>query len=1816
MRSLLALGLSVLAAGISTGRCTANAFAGDGNRLAYLDENNPWYPHLNFPKLITPQWVGEEGVECVVILAIDDMRDPAKYEAYLRPILNRLKQIDGRAPVSIMTCNVKPDDPQLKQWLDEGLSLEAHTVDHPCPLLCDGNLNKAKSTYNRCVDLLNQIPGNTPVAFRMPCCDSLNTVSPRFYAEIFDRHTPAKNFLGVSSSVFNIFTSDDPAIPRGLVQDADGRDKFLKYIPQSLKRGDATFNTFVNTIQNYPYPYVINRQDSGPFIAPHRPCWEFPCVVPSDWEAQHLQKPNNPDTLRDMKAALDITVLKQGVFCLVFHPHGWIKHEQIVDLIDHAVAKHGKQVKFLSFREAYERLNANLLQRKNQLQNLSARSHEFGCTFVLDVNNDGFLDVVFESHPHNGEGLPDIMTRLWSAQDNNWREAELLKETTLSGAKFGVFQENGNASLLIFKVGPAANAFPNDASCDLGHFNGTKWQLDAAVRIAAKDETEDAFHFDGSRSRLIDIDRDGVCELVVGNTAFRAIYRFDTQTKTWRRLPFDLPDETVFSDDYEFNRSWPDAGLRFVDIDEDGFNDVIVSNPKRYGIWLFDTMQAGWSRKVMERKFGSQDQWKVREAQNGKNADDGKRERIPRPSDRPDLPLIIRANGSDNGFFVHSRHLFWQNEDTDKLPDLVDRRSFNELLAQANLPPRPKSTVGAMKSFQTRPGFAVQLAAAEPLVMDPVAFEWGADGKLWVVEMADYPLGTTPPGAAAAKGEAAKGENIAGGGRVRFLEDADRDGVYEKSTLFLDGIPFPTGVLPWRNGVLITSAPNILYAEDTDGDGRADKQEVLYSGFVEGNQQHRVNGLVYGLDNWVYCANGDSGGAIKSLKTSQSVNISGRDVRIRPDTGEVEAVAGQTQFGRNRDDWGNWFGCNNSNPMYQYVLDEHYQRRNPHFSAPPSRRDVPKVAGNAPVFPISQTLERFNDIHTLNRFTSACSAMIYRDNLFGPHFAGNMFVSEPVHNLVHREVVGVQPAGCATGFTSERAPDEQQSEFLASTDNWFRPTMIKTGPDGALWIADMYRHVIEHPQWIPDTWQKRLDLRAGHDKARIYRVLPVHVKPRPFRRFDTLSIAELVAALDSPSGWQRDTAQRLLIERCTPLNVQERAAREAVPLLAAQAAASANPLCRLHSLCVLDGMSALTEPILLKALSDDHPGVRRHAVRLSEPLVSVDNANEKPSVLLIEALLKLSADTDPHVRLQLAYTLGEVPDPRAGAALGRLLASVDSDPYLFAAGMSSVRKENVEHVLAGALAHAANGAPNLNLMDGLLSMAAALGNDWALLTLLTDITRPRSGAYAKWQLAAVGGLLDTLDRQGKPLSKLHDAPDAAWQAALQQLSALFAAARTMAVDGRLDDAGRTAAIRLLGRGPSSQESDRGLLASLLTPQSAPAIQESAVTALGRLNSPAVAELLLENWRGFGAARRSQVLDVLLSREEWLKQLLTAVEARDLATTDFDAARRQRLLDHKTEAIRTRAARLFAESMNADRQQVIERYRPALDAPGNAVRGAELFVKTCAPCHKLKDIGFEVGPDLASLTDKSPESLLVALLDPNRAVEAKFLNFAAVTKGGLSFNGMLAAETGNSITLRGPGGKEQTILREDLDELISTSKSTMPEGLEKDLRPDDVADIIAHVRANVPLPQRKTFEGNQPATVTAAADGSLRLTVAACEIYGTTLVLEKQYGKLGWWSSLDDQAVWTADVPQAGKYTVEFDYACDRSVAEINPWRFDAGSKSISGKVPSTGNWDTYRQLSLGEIELVAGKQRLVLRPAKRIQGALLDLRGIRLAPIK
>ena len=428
-------------------------------------------------------------------------------------------------------------------------------------------------------------------------------------------------------------------------------------------------------------------------------------------------------------------------------------------------------------------------------------------------------------------------------------------------------------------------------------------------------------------------------------------------------------------------------------------------------------------------------------------------------------------------------------------------------------PVPPVSALDSLKLMHVRDGFEVQLVAAEPLVMDPVAIAWGADGKLWVVEMSDYPTGLDG--------------KMKSGGRVRFLESTHNDGRYDKSTLFLDGINFPTGIIPWRKGVIITAAPEIFYAEDTNGDGKADKHVTLYRGFKEGNTQLRVNGLRWGVDGWLYVANGLSSGVAKSEKTGQSVNLNGHDFRIKPDEGLIELQSGMSEFGRDCDDDGNWFGCDNSNPLFYFPFDERYLRRNAAVTSPSAKIQLATPV-NPKLYAASKPQKRFHSFDHADHFTSACGMTIYRDDLL--FRAMEPSTRSSANPCITSFIISVlKPSGCS--FTASRAAQESQSEFLASTDQWFRPVMARTGPDGAFWVVDMYRYIIEHPDWLPPEGQKELAAywRTGEDRGRIYRIVPKGKRGRKPAQLAASSPAELVSALDSSNSWQRDTAQQLLV---------------------------------------------------------------------------------------------------------------------------------------------------------------------------------------------------------------------------------------------------------------------------------------------------------------------------------------------------------------------------------------------------------------------------------------------------------------------------------------------------------------------------------------------------------------------------------------------------------------------------------------------------------------------------------------------------------------
>jgi putative membrane-bound dehydrogenase-like protein len=1054
---------------------------------------------------------------------------------------------------------------------------------------------------------------------------------------------------------------------------------------------------------------------------------------------------------------------------------------------------------------------------------------------------------------------------------------------------------------------------------------------------------------------------------------------------------------------------------------------------------------------------------------------------------------------------------------------------------------RPLAPETSLALIRTKPGLTVELVAAEPLVNDPVAIDFGPDGALWVVEMCDYPAGIDG--------------RYGAGGRIRRLVDRDGDGTYDAATVFLDGIPFPTGVTVWRGGVLICAAPDILYAEDTDGDGKADVRRTLFSGFGTGNYQARVNSLEYGLDGWVYGSCGIFGGVIRSFSGTEPVPLGDRDFRIDPDAGILQPASGRTQQGRVRNDWGDWFGCDNSTLCRHYPLPDHYLRRNPHAAAARTAALVSDDADANRLIPATQ-LQLFKLSGPPGIATAACGIEVYRDELLGPEYTGNVFVCESVNLLVHRLVLG--PRGST--FVGRRAPDETDAEFLASTDPWFRPVQARTGPDGALWIVDMYRYVIEHPRWIPRADLLALDLRAGHGMGRIYRVRPRDRPPRPIPRLDRLDTAGLVAALESPNGRQRDMATQLL---------RWRADASAVPALQRQLA-SPRPETRLHALCLLDGLGGLSASIVRRAMTDAHPGVRRHAVRLSEKFIHED--------AVLAALLNLVDDPDAQVRLQLALSLGERRDDRGGAALARLARAPIDDSFLVSAALSSLHPGNAGAVLASLLSEA---DPPAALVHQILASAAAMSDERALGGILSELTR-RQGA---WRLPALAGVLDALERRGE-LSRV---------AGDERIFGMLSQARQTAADESLPASERQAATALLGRLAGLREADRATLVGLLTPSTPGALQGAALSALERIPDAPVADALVAAWKNATPSVQSRILDVLLSREPWQRRLREAVERDEIPAGTIDATRRARL----------------GVDPRPDTRKLVGEYEDVARMAGDASRGRAVFGRICAACHRLEDQGHAVGPDLAALTDKSPAFLLVAILDPNRDVDARYTDVVAITRDGRIVAGLLAGETSTSVTLKDLDGVEHTFLRSELAQLRNSGRSHMPEGLERGMTRQELADVMAYVGGAGPRP--KAFAGNRPEVVRPEG-GALALRATNAEIYGEHIMFEEPFRNIGLWHGLGDCAIWTVELERDATFDVWLDWACDDGAAG-NAYVLEGAAQPLKGKVPSTGGWDRYRREKIGPIALGAGRRRLKLRPdGASLRGALLDLRTIWLVP--
>ncbi len=1081
----------------------------------------------------------------------------------------------------------------------------------------------------------------------------------------------------------------------------------------------------------------------------------------------------------------------------------------------------------------------------------------------------------------------------------------------------------------------------------------------------------------------------------------------------------------------------------------------------------------------------------------------------------------------------------------------------------------PLSPEESLKHFVLAdPNLQIEIVAAEPEVIDPVAIQFDEHGRLWVVELSDYPNGPEP-------GKPPMS-------RIKLLEDKDGDGRYETAHIFADKLLFATGVQPWDGGVIVTLAGEVAYFKDTDGDHKADFRETWFTGFAQANPQLRANHPTFGPDGWIYVANGLRGGDVIAVKKDwpsrlglrpdpsgkakvgtesqptdpQPVSLTGRDFKFDPLTGRYEAISGNGQFGMTFDAWGNRFVCDNRHPCRHVIFEEDFIKRCPHVAFPAVVHDVIPADDKNRVFPLTSAWTTSN-LHA-GTFTASCGVTVYTGDWLPEEFRGNVFVCEPTGNLVQRAILEpdgvtfksrnpyVSGTALAAGRTGPDIPTRNTAptaasavpltngtqEFLASRDDWFRPVDLQNGPDGALYVVDMYRAVIEHPEWVPDELKKRPDTWLGNDMGRIYRIRSVTTKRRPLE-LDELRKKPFVFLNDDGvdadrdgkadqelAGWYRTTASRLVHEKLIHPNgmaslqslLQECTGRSREdqrvlwrPELSSSMWQSPHLSERLGPYAPLRAIEPQEEYFQLERLilkrvtatvldegrdqaARDRAatvamqlmfgGLKKHETPENNAYhvqaVQTWNAVTPPSGLRTALLASIATSretlSDPWLRLAMLASEGE----RAAAFLAELI-DVGADQFnCCASSMGGCRgEEGIEVWGSWADFFFAIGE-----QAGRTATRDELAN---AVILLSHSVAPKPDLWGSsvnsLEIAGSGllGIAKGLSRRGGELNGDLSKISPQSSVALSEISER-AIRRSKFVDPKeplRSRPSRQIAVRLLQHLKDEKAFDQ--LKHLAENEADQTLRFTAVESFVALRRPEVDAWLIERYRSETPAIRRAILAALFASKERQLRLLEAIEQGQIAATELDPVRVNQLTQAKDETLRERAKKILAAAAPASRKEVLDAYQPALSLKADPKRGRELFVKNCSTCHRVDNVGVNVAPDISDTRTKKPEQLLMDIVDPNKAIDANYFAYAVGLKDGTVQSGVISAETATSITLKQPEGKVLTLLRSDIEELRNTGLSLMPVGLEKNVDQQAMADLIFWLK------NWRYLDGKVPAT---------------------------------------------------------------------------------------------------------------------------------------
>jgi putative membrane-bound dehydrogenase-like protein len=944
----------------------------------------------------------------------------------------------------------------------------------------------------------------------------------------------------------------------------------------------------------------------------------------------------------------------------------------------------------------------------------------------------------------------------------------------------------------------------------------------------------------------------------------------------------------------------------------------------------------------------------------------------------------------------------------------------NALPAVASVP-----ATNALPDFRVRLGFRLELVAREPAVISPVAMAFDENNRLFVVERCND--------------SSAPGTN-AHSSRIRLLEDTEGNGEFHRSTIYADNLPWASAVACYSGGVFVATSPDILFLKDTKTNGIADVRQAIFTGFTGTNQlgeRALVSSFTWGLDNCIHAASGGVSAFApgSSAPGADLVSLTGADFCFDPRALTLWAETGPAQSGLCFDDWGRKFTCDPMRPLRSSRYERRYLARNPFFAPPPQMIEVvgPATAifrlisvpravapheGAQETNELARTVAQASTVLVATWLTNARSCVIYRGNAFPSNYFGNAFIADPSAQVIHRAVL----REAELEVSAARAPEERNTEFVLSTDPAFRPTQIINGPDGALYVADM---------------------QDGHERGRIYRIVPAAFKrPKPARLGGATGYG-LVAMLSHPNGWYRDTAARLLSERRDPA---------AMPLLANMLSGSRSPLTRLQTLQVLDGLGALTQAQVLAALQDQDERVREHAVELAERQV---RGGEFPFALWNQ-LRQMAIDPSLRVRHQLALTLGELRGPESARVLAGLFSRASGNPWMQTAILSSL----------------AEGAGDVFVNQANDPRVRGDAAGWEFLRRLVTLIG------VKRQPAEAGQVLGFIDqtqldpRQALPLiyilgEGLRQAGSSLAQIDTQNRGQrYYSLASEAVISGLSTEPIRIAAMRLIGVGPYTIANSGDLLLLPLGSGQPESVQSAAIAALGHFDDSRIVPVLIQRWRVLTPRLRREAASALLARAGRVGAVLTALEAGQIDRTDLSPMQVNFLRTHRDPAISQRAVKLFGSGPR-QHPDLVRRFQPALSLKGAADRGRGSFDARCAACHQRGGTTQSIGPDLTGVRIYGKERVLRGILEPNADVRRDYLTYVLETGGGENVIGLLRADNPTTVCLQPSSGRPVVWPRDNIQYLQAQTWSLMPEGLEEGLTPQGMADLLEYVFAATP-----------------------------------------------------------------------------------------------------------------------------------------------------